>query len=120
AFPYGLLDDETLIKRVCHQIESLISTCDPDVIVIACNTASTIVLEHLRKMSDIPFVGVVPAVKPAAQLTQTGVIGLLATPATVNRDYTLSLIDQFAADVAVKLYGSNTLVTMAEQSVFGI
>lgn len=120
AFPYGLLDDESLIKRVCHQIKSLISTCNPDVIVIACNTASTIVLDHLRDMSDIPFVGVVPAVKPAAQLTRTGVIGLLATPATVNRDYTLSLIKQFAADVTVKLYGSNTLVTMAEESVFGI
>lgn len=119
AFPYGLLDDQTLITRVCQQIQSLISACHPDVIVIACNTASTIVLDHLREMSDIPFVGVVPAVKPAAQLTRTGVIGLLATPATVNRDYTLSLIKQFAADMTVKLYGSNTLVTMAEESVFG-
>lgn len=120
AFPYGLLDDQTLINRVCQQIESLIFACNPDVIVIACNTASTIVLDHLREMSDIPFVGVVPAVKPAAQLTQTGVIGLLATPATVNRDYTLSLIKQFAAGTTVKLYGSNILVTMAEESVFGI
>lgn len=119
AFPYGLLDDETLIGRVCQQIESLIARCKPDVIVIACNTASTLALEHLREISSIPFVGVVPAVKPAAQLTKTGVIGLLATPATVNRDYTLSLIEEFAANSTVKLYGSSRLVSMAEESVLG-
>src|SRR5690606_32056209 len=87
AFPYGLLDDSTLVKRVRQQIGSLISDCKPDIVVIACNTASTIVLDHLRETFDLPFVGVVPAVKPAAQLTRTGVIGLLATPATVNREY---------------------------------
>jgi glutamate racemase len=91
----------------------------PDVVVVACNTASTIMLPDVREALSVSVVGVVPPIKPAAALTKTGVIGLLATPATVCRQYTDDLIAQFAADKRVVRFGSSALVEAAERKLAG-
>ena len=114
-FPYGSLPAPELLTRVVYLIEASIRTTPCDIIVIACNTASTLVLETLRDQIRIPIVGVVPAIKPAAALSKTGHIGLLATPATIARDYTNKLIEQFAPSIHVHRIGSQTLVALAEQ-----
>ncbi|PSW55869.1 glutamate racemase [Photobacterium leiognathi] len=119
AFPYGELPDDVLIERTNYIVSTLVEQYQADLVVIACNTASTIVLPTLRKHLTIPVVGVVPAIKPAAKLSQTKVIGLLATPATVKRSYTQQLISQFASDCEVKMIGSTRLVEMAEQKLRG-
>lgn len=118
-FPYGTKADSELTPRIVTQIEALYQRHSPSIIVIACNTASTLALDTLRSSIPCPFVGVVPAIKPASRLTQSGVIGVLATPATVNRPYTRRLIEQFAPTHQVILHGSDTLVELAEQKVAG-
>ena len=118
-FPYGMLDEQTLIHRVCHIIKQCVAVKKPDVIVIACNSASTLALPHLRKLVDIPVVGVVPAVKPAATQSDTKVIGLLATPGTIRRDYTDELISEFANNCEIIRLGSSELVEIVEQKMAG-
>jgi len=119
AFPYGIHDESALASRVLAVISQLITTTTPDLVVIACNTASTLVLDTLRSHFHIPFVGVVPAIKPAASVTKTGVIGLLATPATVCRPYTEGLVSEFAKDLHVIRIGNTDLVHAAEQKLRG-
>ena len=119
AFPYGTKTEQFLIQRVQTVLTALISAHAPDLLVIACNTASTLVLPHIRRCFTLPVVGVVPAIKPAAKQTETGVIGLLGTPGTVNRGYTDQLIHDFAHDCDVIRVGSSELVVLAEQSLYG-
>ena len=118
-FPYGEKSDQALRSRLPEVAEALCAHSKPDVFVIACNTASTLALEEVRAVLDIPVVGTVPAIKPAAKLTRTGTIGLLATPGTVRRAYTAQLIEDFASEVRVILHGSVELVRMAEQIASG-
>jgi glutamate racemase len=117
--PYGLKSDAALRGRVPALLAEMTKAWTPDVLVVACNTASTIVLPDVREALSIPVVGVVPPIKPAAALTKTGVIGLLATPATVRRQYTDDLIAQFAADKRVVRFGSSALVEAAERKLAG-
>lgn len=119
AFPYGELDSDVLIKRTSSIVEQFTLDAQIDLVVIACNTASTIVLPTLREKLSIPVVGVVPAIKPAALLSSKKCIGLLATPATVERDYTYDLINQFASGVEVVMMGSTRLVEIAEEKLRG-
>ncbi|MBV1840040.1 glutamate racemase [Photobacterium ganghwense] len=119
AFRYGELPESELIERTSYIVNLLVARHQIDLVVVACNTASTIVLPTLRGQLTIPVVGVVPAIKPAALLSQQKVIGLLATPATVQRAYTDSLIRQFARDCEVLRIGSTRLVEMAEQKLRG-
>jgi glutamate racemase len=119
GFPYGRLSEAVLAERVVAVMERLIGLHDPDIVVVACNTASTIVLPHLRERFSIPFVGTVPAIKPAAQTTRTGYISVLATPATVARDYTRDLIQTYAAGCQVNLIGSRRLAGFAEAELAG-
>lgn len=119
AFPYGTKSEQALIPRVAQVVNGIIDAYRPDLLVVACNTASTVALPGLRKRWDMPFVGVVPAIKPAAALSQAKCIGVLATPATVQRAYTLQLIDEFAADCRVIRHGSSRLVAIAEQKLRG-
>lgn len=119
GFPYGLLDDQQLIARITEVMTQLIGEYNPDIVVIACNTASTLALDILRDTFSTLFVGVVPAIKPAASLSKTGVIGILATPATIERDYTNGLVTEFAAHQHVLRLGSNTLVKLAEDYILG-
>lgn len=118
-FPYGEKSDRALQDRLPEVAQALCQVAQPDVFVIACNTASTLALPEVRKALSIPVVGTVPAIKPAAELTRTGTIGLLATPGTVRRDYTAQLIDDFASDIRVILHGSIALVRMAEHVAAG-
>jgi glutamate racemase len=120
AFPYGELDEDVLVARVLSVMERLIERCGPDVIVIACNTASTLALSHLRaRFAQIPFVGTVPAIKPAASQSRSGMISVLATPGTVARDYTRDLIRNYAAHCEVTLTGSSLLAPLAEAFMHG-
>lgn len=120
AFPYGELNDDVLVHRVCAMIRAIQEQYEISLVVIACNTASTLVLPPLRHLLDIPVVGVVPAIKPAATASKTKHIALLATPATVRRQYTHQLIKDFANTCQVDLIGSTELVYLAESKLRGI
>lgn len=120
AFPYGAWTEADLVARILEVMEQLVEAEAPDLVVIACNTASTLALPALRaRWPGLPFVGTVPAIKPAAQISQTKFISVLATPGTVARDYTQRLIDDFAADCAVTLVGSKHLARFAEREMHG-
>ncbi|MFZ0497301.1 MAG: glutamate racemase [Methylocella sp.] len=120
AFPYGELGEDTLIARVLAVTDRLIALCGPDAVVIACNTASTLTLPHLRaRFPKIPFIGTVPAIKPAASQSRSGLISVLATPGTVARDYTRELVRTYAAHCAVTLAGSSLLAPLAEAFMQG-
>jgi len=115
--PYGLKSDADLQARVPALLSRLVEQWAPDLVVVACNTASTIALDAVRATLTLPVVGVVPPIKPAATQTRTGTIGLLATPATVRRAYTDDLIARFAADKRVIRFGSSALVEAAEMAL---
>ena len=117
--PYGARSDADLRGRVPALIAAVAREWAPEAVVVACNTASTIALDAVRAALPIPVIGVVPPIKPAAALSQTGVIGLLATPATVTRPYTDDLIARFAADKTVIRFGSTALVAAAETRLAG-
>ena len=119
-FPYGALDEAALVARVGAVMASLIERCAPDLAVIACNTASTLVLSPLRAaFPRLPFVGTVPAIKPAAEASLTRLVSVLATPGTVARDYTRALVRDFAGDCEVTLVGSALLAGLAEAHLRG-
>ncbi|GAB5458592.1 MAG: glutamate racemase [Henriciella sp.] len=118
-FPYGDKSDDALRARLPIVAKALVDAARPDVFVIACNTASTLALEAVRDVLTIPVVGTVPAIKPAVANSQSGVIGLLATPGTIRRDYTAKLIADFAGSVRVIPHGSIDLVHLAEQQAAG-
>jgi glutamate racemase len=119
AFPYGRLSEATLIARVLAVMERLVAIHRPDLVVIACNTASTLVLPALRQRFATPFVGVVPPIKPAAEATRSRLVTLLATPGTVVRSYTRDLIATYAGACAVTLVGSQNLARYAEAELAG-
>jgi glutamate racemase len=119
AFPYGALGEPALIARVVDLMGELIAAHRPDIIVIACNTASTIVLPALRKKFSQPFVGTVPAIKPACTASVTRRVAVLGTEATVAREYTRALIRDYAGDCKVTLVGSKRLATFAEAELAG-
>ncbi len=119
AFPYGHLSEATLVDRVLSVMDRLVATHRPDLVVIACNTASTLVLPALRQRFTIPFVGVVPPIKPAAEATRSRRISLLATPGTVARTYTHELIETYAGACDVTLVGAPNLAGFAEAELAG-
>ncbi|MEX0605464.1 MAG: glutamate racemase [Marinobacter sp.] len=119
CFPYGDQPEELVSARCVSLVQQARRYHPVDVVVIACNTASTVVLPSLRTATDIPVVGVVPAIKPAAGLSQNGRIGLLATPATVKRAYLEQLVSEFAADCIVERVGHPDLVRWIEAWVAG-
>lgn len=118
-FPYGIKTDEELRGRLPGLCAALVERAKPDVLVLACNTASTLSLADIRARVSVPVVGTVPAIKPAAEQTKTGVIGLLATPGTVRRAYLDDLERQFAAGKTVIRRGSAGLVDIAERAARG-
>ena len=119
AFPYGAWKEDALVKRIVEVIGALIERVEPAIVVIACNTASTIALAQLREAYKLPFVGTVPAIKPAAAQTRSGIIGVLATPGTVSREYTHALIHTYAFHCKVFLHGARRLAEIAEQKLKG-
>ena len=120
AFPYGRHAPDVVISRVEAVMGTAIAAFQPDAVVIACNTASTLVMGPLRaKWPNVPFVGTVPAIKPAAGQTKSGMFSVLATPGTVARDYTHDLVRQFAERCDVELVGSKRLASLAEAFMHG-
>lgn len=118
-FPYGVKTESALIDRVTWLINQVSRQFFFNIVVVACNTASTVVLNALRARFNLPFVGVVPAIKPAALLSKNRTVGVLATEGTVTRQYTANLIRDFASHCDVFLYGSQLLVDIAENKLRG-
>ena len=118
-FPYGHHGEEEIIGRVVPLVGELISEHRPDLVVIACNTASTLVMPHLRDRYAVPFVGTVPAIKPACAASRTRRVSVLGTKGTVQREYTKSLIRDFAQGCEVTLVGSAELAALAETALSG-
>jgi len=119
AFPYGAMAEPALVTRVVALIGELIAVHRPDLIVIACNTASTIVLPDLRRQFSLPFVGTVPAIKPACANSITKRVSVLGTEATVAREYTRALIRDYAKGCQVTLVGAKKLAGYAEAELTG-
>ncbi|WP_428674452.1 glutamate racemase, partial [Roseibium sp.] len=121
AFPIGRWPEAELKTRLLSLFDRLLAEHQPKVVVIACNTAFTLVGEALREAHpQVPFVGTVPAIKPAAERTSSGLISVLATPGTVRRAYTRGLIDSFASRCHVRLVGSHALAELAEKHLRGV
>ncbi|MCA3561059.1 MAG: glutamate racemase [Aestuariivirga sp.] len=120
AFPYGAWEERALVQRILSVMGKLIERVEPGIVVIACNTASTIALAQLREKFDVPFVGTVPAIKPAAAQSKSHIIGVLATPGTVRREYTHALIHDFASHCHVSLHGAPKLAEIAERKLKGV
>ena len=118
-FPYGHHGEDEIIARVVPLMGELIGTHDPDLVVVACNTASTLVLSHLRAAYSVPFVGTVPAIKPACAQSKTKRVSVLGTRGTVKREYTRALIRDFAQGCEVTLVGSPELASLAEAALSG-
>lgn len=117
--PYGSKTEAQLRARLPGLLATLVDMLDPDVLVVACNTASTTALPYIRAAVNIPVIGVVPAIKPAAEMSLTRAIGVLGTPGTVRRKYVDDLIADFAPDCHVLLQGSTRLVAEAEKKLAG-
>jgi glutamate racemase len=119
GFPYGKRTEAEIASRVPALLGRLVERFRPRLAVIACNTASTIALEHVRSALDLPVVGTVPAIKPAAEASKTRVIGVLGTEATVRQPYVEDLASKFAADCKIVRHGSPELVALAEAKLAG-
>jgi glutamate racemase len=118
-FPYGAHGEAELIARLLALMGELIEAHRPDIVVIACNTASTLALPQLRARFSVPFVGTVPAIKPACQSSRSKRVSVLGTQATVSREYTRALIRDFANGAEVTLVGSARLAGLAEAALRG-
>ena len=119
GFPYGTRSEAEIASRVPALLGRLVERFRPRLAVIACNTASTIALEHVRAALDLPVVGTVPAIKPAAEISKSRVIGVLGTEATVRQPYVEDLAATFAADCTIVRHGSAELVELAEAKLAG-
>lgn len=120
AFPYGDWEENALCERMVKLFGELIERWKPEICVIACNTASTIGIASLREAyPEQEFVGTVPAIKPAAERTSSGLVSVLATPGTVKRQYTRDLIEQYASTCHVTLVGSTKLAALSETYMRG-
>jgi glutamate racemase len=119
GFPYGKRSEADLASRVPALLGRLVERFHPRLAVIACNTASTIALDHARSALDLPVVGTVPAIKPAAEISTSRVIGVLGTEATVRQPYVDDLAARFAADCTLIRHGSPELVELAEAKLAG-
>jgi glutamate racemase len=120
GFPYGDWEEDALSVRIVDLFAGLLEKYRPKQAVIACNTASTLVIDELRERFPAQtFVGTVPAIKPAAERTRSGLVSVLATPGTVKRQYTRALIHQFASKCHVRLVASRALAPLAETYLHG-
>ena len=114
GLPYGTKTEAQIAARVAGLLGRMTERFRPRLVCIACNTASTIALGMVREVLEVPIVGTVPAIKPAAALTRTGVIGLLGTEATIRQGYVDRLEAEFAADKVLLRHAAPALVAAAE------
>jgi glutamate racemase len=119
GYPYGTRSEAEIASRVPALLGRLVERFAPRLIVIACNTACTIALDEVRAVLDIPVVGTVPAIKPAAEMTRTGIIGVLGTEATIRQPYVDDLATRFAGHCTIHRHGSSRLVDLAEAKLGG-
>jgi len=119
GFPYGRRSEAEIASRVPALLGRLVERFHPRLAVIACNTASTIALDHVRSALDLPVVGTVPAIKPGAEMSRSRVIGVLGTEATVRQPYVDDLAAKFASDCTIIRHGSPELVELAETKLAG-
>lgn len=119
GLPYGPKSEAEVAARVCGLLGRMSERFKPRLICIACNTASTIALGMVRDVLNVPIVGTVPAIKPAAEMTSTGVIGLLGTAATIRQGYVDRLEAEFAADKRLLRFAAAELVGAAEAKLRG-
>jgi len=119
GFPYGKRSEAEIASRVPTLLGRLVERFHPRLAVIACNTASTIALDHARSALDLPIVGTVPAIKPAAEISKSRVMGVLGTEATVRQPYVDDLAARFASDCTIIRHGSPELVELAETKLAG-
>jgi glutamate racemase len=119
GLPYGTKTEAEIAARVPALLGRLVERYRPRLVTIACNTACTIALSHVRAALDVPVVGTVPAIKPASELTKTGVIGLLGTAATIRQPYVDRLEAEFASNMTLLRYAAPELVYAAEAKMRG-
>lgn len=119
GYPYGTKSEAEIASRVPALLGRLVERFHPRLVVIACNTACTIALDQVRSALDLPVVGTVPAIKPAAQVSKSRVIGVLGTDATVRQPYVNDLAARFASDCIMIRHGSRELVELAEAKLAG-
>lgn len=119
GLPYGAKTEAEVAARVCGLLGRMTERWQPRLVCIACNTASTIALAMVRDVLAVPIVGTVPAIKPAAELSRSGVIGVLGTNATVRQGYVDRLEADFAMGKTLIRHGANGLVTLAERKLRG-
>ncbi|MBA2770960.1 MAG: glutamate racemase [Sphingomonas sp.] len=119
GFPYGTKSEAEIASRVPALLGRLVERFQPRLVVIACNTACTIALDHVRAALDVPVVGTVPAIKPAAEMSKSGAIGVLGTEATIRQRYVDDLAAQFASGQTIVRHGSSDLVELAERKLAG-
>ena len=119
GYPYGGRSEKEIASRVPALLGRLVERFHPRLAVIACNTASTVALDHVRSALDLPVVGTVPAIKPAAEISKSRVIGVLGTEATVRQPYVDNLAAEFASDCVIIRHGAPELVNLAEAKLAG-
>ena len=119
GLPYGTKSEAEVAARVCGLLGRMSERYAPRLAVIACNTASTIALSMVRDVLEIPIVGTVPAIKPAAAATQTGMIGVLGTAATIRQPYVDELEAQFASGKTLLRHAAPELVLLGEAKLRG-
>ncbi|MBC2670163.1 glutamate racemase [Novosphingobium piscinae] len=119
GLPYGEKTEAEIAARVAGLLGRMTERLRPRLVCIACNTASTIALAMVRDVLEVPIVGTVPAIKPAAALTTTGVIGLLGTAATIRQGYVDRLEAEFARDKTLLRFAAPELVSAAEARLRG-
>lgn len=120
GFPYGNWKEAELTTHIENLFERFISRYQPELAIVACNTASTLIMSTLRKRFNMKFVGTVPAIKPAAERTASGMISVLGTHRTIHSAYISNLVNEFAGDVDVNLVASPLLARMAEDHILGL
>jgi glutamate racemase len=119
GLPYGTKSEAEIAARVPALLGRLVERYRPRLVTIACNTACTIALTHVRAALDLPVVGTVPAIKPASEQTKTGVIGLLGTAATIRQPYVDRLEAEFASGMTLLRFAAPELVHAAEAKMRG-
>jgi glutamate racemase len=119
GLPYGGKTEAEIAARVAGLLGRMSERFRPRLITIACNTASTIALGMVREVLNVPIVGTVPAIKPAAGMTKTGTIGLLGTAATIRQKYVDDLEHEFARGKRLIRFACPDLVVAAETKLRG-
>jgi len=119
GLPYGTKTEPQVAARVAGLLGRMSERFAPRLVCIACNTASTIALGMVRDVLEVPIVGTVPAIKPAAAMTRTGVMGLVGTGATIRQAYVDDLEAQFANGKLLHRIAAPGLVALAEDKLRG-